>query len=242
MVQPVRRGVVDADTLFRPVRSGNPFEETVERLLQLIKLGVVPAGERLPPERDLAARLGVSRETLRDAIASLRAAGWLEPRRGRSGGTFVLPRPTTAPLGRRRRPKARDVEDVLVLRGVLEEGAAELAASRRLTKVERTLLTDALAAVTGSEPGTYRTTDSRLHLAVAQVAGAPSLLAAVADARARVNDLLDAIPLLPRNIANSDAQHARLVDAILDRDPAAARAAMREHVAGSAALLRAFLE
>lgn len=40
--------------VLRPVRAGNAFEETVERLLQIIKLGVVAHGERLPPERELA--------------------------------------------------------------------------------------------------------------------------------------------------------------------------------------------
>ena len=77
------------EAVFRPVRAGNPFEETVERLLQAIKLGVVGPGERLPAERDLAARLNVSRVTLREAIKALTDAGYVESRRGRYGGTFV---------------------------------------------------------------------------------------------------------------------------------------------------------
>ncbi len=87
--------------VLRPIRSGNAFEETVERLLHTIKLGVVPPGQRLPAERDLANRLRVSRETLRDAIGSLREAGYLESRRGRSGGTFVV---TDSVPGTRNRP------------------------------------------------------------------------------------------------------------------------------------------
>lgn len=77
------------EALFRPVRAGNAFEETVERLLQAIRLGVVGAGERLPSERELAERLGVSRVTLREAIRALSDAGYVESRRGRYGGTFV---------------------------------------------------------------------------------------------------------------------------------------------------------
>ena len=77
------------EAVFRPVRAGNPFEETVERLLQAIKLGVVGPGERLPAERDLAARLNVSRVTLREAIKALTDSGYVESRRGRYGGTFV---------------------------------------------------------------------------------------------------------------------------------------------------------
>jgi DNA-binding FadR family transcriptional regulator len=83
--------------------------------------------------------------------------------------------------------------------------------------------------------------DSRLHLAIAEVSGSPSLTTAVADVRMRLNDLLDAIPLLERNIVHSDEQHQAVVDAILAGDPEAARHAMREHLAGTAALLRAFL-
>ena len=49
-----------SEALFRAVRTGNAFEETVERLLQAIRLGVVAPGERLPAERDLATRLGVA--------------------------------------------------------------------------------------------------------------------------------------------------------------------------------------
>src|SRR5258707_4261516 len=77
--------------VWRPVRGGNAFEITVARLAQAIKLGLVAEGERLPSERDLAERLQVSRVTLREAIRALREAGYLESRRGRTGGTFVLP-------------------------------------------------------------------------------------------------------------------------------------------------------
>jgi DNA-binding GntR family transcriptional regulator len=83
--------------------------------------------------------------------------------------------------------------------------------------------------------------DSRLHLAIAEVSGSPSLTSAVADVRMRLNALLDAIPLLERNIVHSDKQHRAVVEAILAGDPAAARRAMGEHLAGTAALLRAFL-
>src|SRR5438874_9112974 len=77
------------DALFRPVRTGNAFEETVERLLQAIRLGVAGPGERLPAERELANRLNISRVTLREAIRALQESGYVESRRGRYGGTFV---------------------------------------------------------------------------------------------------------------------------------------------------------
>ena len=68
-----------------------------------------------------------------------------------------------------------------------------------------------------------------------------ALTAAVVDVRSRVNELLDAIPLLAPNIEHSDRQHAAIVTAILAGDPAGARRTMAEHLAGTAALLRGFL-
>src|SRR6266436_2481057 len=80
---------LDLTGILRPVRQGNAFEETVERLLTAIKLGMVAPGERFPPERELAAQLGISRLTLREAISELHQAGYVESRRGRLGGTFI---------------------------------------------------------------------------------------------------------------------------------------------------------
>jgi DNA-binding FadR family transcriptional regulator len=227
--------------VFRPVRTRNAFEETVERLLQAIRLGVAAPGERLPAERALAARLGVSRVTLRDAIRVVAEAGYVESRRGRYGGTFVA---ESLPGPPRRDPSDVDMEDVLTLRRCLETGAAETAASRSLTPDERRHLMVALNdvdAVGTDSAEEYRRRDSRLHLAIAEVTAAPSLTSAVADVRTRVNELLDAIPLLGTNIEHSNVQHRAIVSAILTGDPAAARTAMDEHLDGTAALLRAFL-
>ena len=233
--------VVNAgEALFRPVRAGNAFEETVERLLQAIRLGVVGAGERLPSERELAERLGVSRVTLREAIRALADAGYVESRRGRYGGTFVhdtLPGPPE-PDGK---VDAVGIEDALCLRYVLETGAAEMAAARSLSPADRQHLTGTLAEAASADLDDYRRKDSRLHLAIAEVTASGSLTTAMADARSRVNQLLDRIPLLPPNLEHSNAQHEAIVDAILAGDAPAARQAMAEHIEGTASLLRAFL-
>ena len=63
------------DAVLRPA-VGNVFETTVEQLATAIRLGVFVVGEQLPPERDLAERLAISRNTLREATAALRAAGY----------------------------------------------------------------------------------------------------------------------------------------------------------------------
>jgi DNA-binding GntR family transcriptional regulator len=82
----------------------------------------------------------------------------------------------------------------------------------------------------------------RLHLAVAEAAGSPSLVPLVAENRMRLNALLDQIPLLARNIAHSNEQHEAIVIAILAGDAEAAGSAMCGHVGGSAALLHGFLD
>lgn len=231
-----------ADALLRPVRLGNAFEETVERLLATIRLGLLAPGECLPPERELAVRLGVSRDTLRDAIKSLADAGYLVSRRGRYGGTFLAADLPAPPEEGAMRVSRAEIDDALRLREILEVGAAGMAAGRALAAAERANLQARLDDVGAAGPADYRRLDSRLHLAVAEAAGSPSLVALVAENRMRVNGLLDRIPLLSRNIVHSNAQHETIVAAILDGDPAAATAAMDVHLAGSAALLHGFLD
>ncbi|MGW2248653.1 FadR/GntR family transcriptional regulator [Kitasatospora sp. NPDC001660] len=233
-----------AGSIFRPVRTGNAFEETVERLLQAIKLGVFGFGDRLPAERELAARLGVSRETLREALQTLQQAGCVESRRGRYGGSFVtyqLPAPDVADLRRAARDLGGELEDALTYRHVLETGAAEAAARRALSPDQQAHLEGRLTDLEGAPPARYRQLDSRFHLAIGELTGSPTLAAGIAEARMRLNDLLNAIPMLDRNIEHAADQHRAMVRAILAGDADAARRATEEHLAATAALLRGFL-
>src|SRR3954466_14654299 len=79
--------------VLRPVRGHHAFEGCVEQLATAIRLGVYPTGGLLPPERDLAQRMNVSRATLREAIAALRQAKMVSTTRGRGGGTVVAYEP-----------------------------------------------------------------------------------------------------------------------------------------------------
>src|SRR5690349_11798375 len=159
---PVAAEPLSSVPMWRPVRGGNAFEITVARLAQAIRLGLVPVGERLPPERDLAERLGVSRVTLREAIGALREAGFLESRRGRAGGTFVLR--TAGPTERGAaldasalaREMGAALHDALDFRRVLEPGAASLAANRPLSAAERSDLVGCLAASRERSPAARR--------------------------------------------------------------------------------------
>ncbi|MFC8295680.1 FadR/GntR family transcriptional regulator [Streptomyces sp. NPDC057242] len=228
--------------VLRPVRAGNGFEEALEQILQVVRLGLVPDGERLPAERELADRMGISRVTLREVLKVLQEQGLVESRRGRYGGTFVLPRVRTGDEDElRRRIASVDVEDTLRFREVLEVGAAGLCAAHGLDAAGAERLRSALAATHDAPLGDYRRQDTLLHLTLAELSGSPSLTARYAAVRATVNDLLDCIPLLVRNLEHSQHQHTALVEAVLDGDADAAREVMREHCAGTAALLRGFL-
>lgn len=255
---------IDLTGVLRPVRQGNAFEETVERLLTVIKLGIVGPGERFPAERDLAAQLGISRLTLRDAIHELNEAGYVCSRRGRFGGTFVTydrPSPSSADLRRLARQEADKLTDALIFRLAVEAGAAEALALRFghtasavgaagraveadgavwLSAAGDTLLAR-LADVSGAGPADYRRMDTLFHLCIAELTGSSLLATAAAEARMRLNDLLNAIPVLPRNIAHSARQHAAIVESILSGDADRARREVTEHLEGTAALLRGFL-
>ncbi len=232
-------------TVLRPVRAGNAFEETVERLLQAIKLGVVAPGEKLPPERELAVQLGISRVTLREAIRALQDAGFLDVRRGRYGGAFVTyvpPRPDSGALRKVVTDMGDDdLADALTFRMAVECGAAQVLATTTLSEAQRSTLNERLADLNAASPEDYRRLDTAFHLSIAELTGSPLLAATCADARLRVSDLLNAIPMLQVNIDHAAIQHQAIVAAILSGDPEAARRAVSEHLEGTAALLRGFL-
>jgi DNA-binding FadR family transcriptional regulator len=238
--------LLSAGLLLTPARPANAFEETVQRLLQSIRLGLIAPGERLPPERELAGTLEVSRDTLREAIGSLADAGWVVSRRGRYGGTFVAdplpahttphsPAPPTDPEA-----LAAELEDTLAMRAVVEVGAARRAAERPLAASDRERLWQAYQDCHDAGPEQYRVADSRFHLLIAELLGAPSVIPLMADVRMRVNAFLDGIPLLTPNIAHSDEQHRAVVEAILRGSSDDAARTMGEHLEGTEALLRGF--
>ena len=232
-----------SDAVLRPVRGHHAFESCVEQLATAIRLGVFPLGAALPPERELAERMGVSRATLREAIDGLRDADMVSTTRGRGGGTVVSYQPSDPGsdaggiAGRR-----EELLDSLVFRRVVEPGACYVAAGRTLTASERMLLNTALAEVDGaSGPAEHRQADSRLHLAIASVSGSPMTVEAVTDVQVRLHDMLQAIPVLEVNIEHSNAQHRAIVSAIVKGEPTKARRAMEQHCDDTAALLRGLL-
>jgi GntR family transcriptional regulator, transcriptional repressor for pyruvate dehydrogenase complex len=235
--------------VLRPVRAHHAFEACVEQLAIAIRLGVYPPGSMLPPERDLAGMLSVSRATLREAITALRSAGVVQTRRGRGGGTVVFDSVpvdekhsgATALAGR-----TEDLRDALDFRAIVEPGAASLAAARcardDVRAEDRRALAVALDAVENApDEAIHRRADSILHLTIARLSGSARLITAVTDAQDDLHTLLQAIPVLPRNISHSTSQHRSIVAAILAGNEKRAHRVMYQHCSDTAALLRGLL-
>lgn len=234
-----------SETVIGAVRGHHAFEGCVEQLATAIRLGVYPRGRTLPPERELAERLGVSRATLREAIAALRAADFVSTTRGRGGGSVVSFRPQK-PSSRRARalqPRRAALLDTLDFRRIVEPGASHLAACRELTAEQRDLLVtahDEVAAATG-DAAEHRQADSRFHLAIAAVTDSPRTARAVASVQADLHDMLTAIPVLEVNLEHSSRQHRAILEAVLAGKATKARRVMESHCDDTAALLRGLL-
>ncbi|HEX8977750.1 MAG TPA: FCD domain-containing protein [Solirubrobacteraceae bacterium] len=226
--------------VFAPVRSQTAFEETVERLGTAIKLGLLPAGARLPAERELCSMLGIARSTLRQALVALGQSGHLHAMRGRGGGTFVAdPAPPTSPPSPELVAHWREVCDE---RMAIEVGIAVLAAERA-----RPELLDSLDALVVEIDGllhdypAQRQADIHLHVGLAEATGSARLVTAMTETQGAMSDLILLIPHPPEVLASSNQQHRRLLDAVRRHDEAAAAREMAEHLRGTEHILAGFL-
>ena len=231
-----RAPVTSLDTVFAPVHSQTAFEETVERLGTAIKLGLLSPGTRLPAERELCAKLGIARSTLRQALVALGQSGHLHATRGRGGGTFVAdPQPPSQPPSPDLLAHWREVCDE---RMTVEVGVAVLAAERASSEA-----VDALDALVVEIDGrlndfpAYRQLDIRLHVGLAESTRSPRLVTAMTETQGAMSGLISLIAHPPEVLDSSNAQHRRLLAAVRRRDEAAAAREMTEHLRGTEHIL-----
>jgi GntR family transcriptional repressor for pyruvate dehydrogenase complex len=208
-------------------------DDIVTLLRAQIHGGELGPGDRLPNERDLAARLGVSRLTLRQALRTLIGEGYLTSKRGNSGGTFVtdLAQPQLVWLDHaRRRPEW--IVDLLDFRKAIETRTAMLAAQRasadHLTELRRAV--DASAEPTSR--GVFRQADHLFHLALADASGSPRLREAMLRARGELFVPVDAVAYEDRFRQTFD-EHSAILKAVVERDARSAAAAMEAHLDSS---------
>ncbi len=154
---------------------GTTFQEVVSQLREMIHKGELRPGDRLPPERDLAKLLGVSRPTLRAGISSLAAVGVLQPRRG--AGTFVVeaegpPALDSSALRLMASLQRFTPAEMFEARRSLEMAIAALAAERA-TGEQMAEMSEEITGMFASldEPEQFLVHDMRFHQTVAAASG-----------------------------------------------------------------------
>ena len=223
------------DLVYAPLQAEGLGERAARRIAEAIGLGLLDVGDRLPSESELAERFGIAAMTLREALALLRDAGYIETRRGRGGGTFVravhpqLPAPST-----RSQQLAElslgDLRDVTDYREALEGGAAALAARRASIEhiTELQLLVDAMAEA--DDYATFRRLDRRFHISIAASTGSRRLTRAVGRIQAELRDVFSVTAHPDEGLGFTNGQHRAILGAVVQGDAQAAHDAMVGHV------------
>jgi GntR family transcriptional repressor for pyruvate dehydrogenase complex len=195
---------------------GSVADTACTALRNLLVRGRYQPGDRLPPERELATGLGLSRPTLREAIRRLTEAGLLESRRG--SGTYVA---------------EVDLDAIYAVRLQLEPFAARLAAAERSDEdLQRLSQLVKLMPSQLQEAGAFAATDLEIHRTLAAASGNPVLFGLL--------ERLTELTQLSRAITSpaEDARRATLRDmrsllgAVRAREGGAAAAAMERHIRG----------
>jgi GntR family transcriptional repressor for pyruvate dehydrogenase complex len=228
------------EAVFAPVRSVTALEETVERLGTAIRLGLLPPGTRLPAERELCARLGIARSTLRQALLALAQSGHLYATRGRGGGTFVAdPLPPAGPPPPEVISQWREVCDQ---RMAVEVGIAVLAAERAAPDALEGL-TELASALDGllDDFASYRQLDVRFHVALAETTGSPGLVASMTEMQGAMSGLISLIAHPPEVLRSSNEQHRKLLGHLRRGNGSGAAEAMADHVRATEQVLAGLL-
>lgn len=218
-------------------------------LREAIFSGKFLPGDKLPTEPVLVEEFGVSRTVIRESIAALRADGMVDSRHGI--GVFVK-EPSPDPrrgLPPRAISKISDMLEELELRNAVEMEAAALAAQRRSPAQEAKLIEKMREFHVLSQNGEATSdADFEFHLAIARATNNDRFelflreLGRYTIPRENLKDSLQDTGPLPSHDASLSREHRKIAEAISQRDPEAARAAMREHLEGSAKRYRLLLK
>jgi DNA-binding FadR family transcriptional regulator len=200
-----------------PIVTRHVADDVVDRLVTAVGLGLYVTGQQLPTERELAGMLGVSRTSIREALKQLTRAGYLEVRRGRFGGYFVLASWSPASAAHVRRHLVAnwaEFEHIFDTRNLIEPLIARTAALRRTTRDMQAMDTALRAYLAASDHDASRRADASLHLAVAEATRNPMLVKLSLDLRARITLDLGAEPYTEEARRIAIGQHRELVAAV----------------------------
>ncbi|HUP97868.1 MAG TPA: FadR/GntR family transcriptional regulator [Usitatibacter sp.] len=210
------------------------YRQIADQIAALIDRGEYQVGARLPPERDLAKQLGVSRPSVREALIALEVEGYVEVRVG-SGVYVVGPRTAQDSGAGDPLPADSGPFELIRARWLIEAECAALAA-KQATKVQVRAIEEALEGMEADrDKGTVPLgADRQFHLRIAEASGNSALALVVKtlwDQRTgplflRLEHHFDTPALWSVAIR----EHREIVDAIARHDPQAARGAMRRHM------------
>lgn len=211
-------------------RAGRPsrlFHSIADQIATLIDQGVFAPGAKLPGERELAERFGVSRVTVREAAVALQAAGRVDIRPG--SGVYVREQANSAPAGL---PQVEAFE-VTEARLLFESEAAALAAPI-ISEEDLARLEVLVAAMAGdSAEISADEADKQFHLTIAGASGNRAIMHTITALWRMRTELAD-VQAAHASVCEKDDssridEHAAVLEALKRRDPAGARAAMRRH-------------
>jgi GntR family transcriptional repressor for pyruvate dehydrogenase complex len=217
-------------------------EIVVNHLRRIIHLGEIPPGAKLPPERQLAAQLGVSRTTLREALHILKIEGYVDIKIGQSGGVFVCAtRFPTGRLARRWNKSRNELQPTYELRAVVEGFAAKTAAAH-IKPTDLAKLKESIASMEADVTiGAFRQADLRFHMTIAAATGLQLLCETVEHLRAALFVPFQVFELSQMR-ASTIREHHQILEALVSHDPEAAEAFMVAHVTHSASAIKAIIE
>ena len=211
---------------------GVTAEIVVSHVRSLIERGELRPGDRLPPERELAVQLGVSRPSVRAGLRSLAAIGVLQTRHG--AGTFITDGPPTLgsePLSFLAALHGFTRDEMFEARRALEVGVAGLSAERATDEQIATIaeeVTGMFASLDDAQ--TFLIHDIRFHRAVAAASGNPILASLVEMVSALFYEQRKKTASNGRDLKQSAQAHRNIYHAIRAHDAKRARAAMSEHL------------
>jgi GntR family transcriptional regulator, transcriptional repressor for pyruvate dehydrogenase complex len=222
-----------------PVTRPRLYEVIVEQLVAYISDKNLSEGDRLPAERDLAAKLGVSRASVSQALVALEVQGVLSVRHG--DGAILLRRPTEERAIRALREHADRIPDIIEARVALEVNLAGLAATRR-TDAEMAAIDTAIATMEAEVEAGDRGVlgDEMFHEAITAAAHSSLLAKLMHEISGLIRETrIESLSQQNRPRASLEG-HRRIADAVRKQDADAASRAMADHIrlVSDVALLR----
>jgi GntR family transcriptional repressor for pyruvate dehydrogenase complex len=218
----------------KPIQKASATTKVFEALHEMIATGRFRRGEKLPPQEELASQLGVSRNTLREAVNQLTAMGFLKSRQG-VGTVVEPPHPGgyLSTLGGQFLLDTLSVREFIEARICIERTAVRLAVKRAVKEDVRRLraiLEEQRKALKKGDTNEFTRQDASFHLAVTQICGNRVLLKFLQTIQDMLQRFIGEVAQLPGAMDDALRFHSRMTDAMASKDPDLAETQMVLHL------------